>query len=239
MNKCNTGVMNPVKRDDNSPPRLSTTRHPGIRPPNNFDPAPVGDVDAWFDALEDRDDEGEYWHRVDMDRIPFPVWIRLGMSIEDGFVITGMLLGDPDGEVAIGTGALNKIAINDILESVARLDQADDLLRDTAHEFVGEVRRPGGQAQDNDAFREAARVYTLAQWSGSRALIGVVANALRVSRATASRRVQRARELGFVAAERTKLEQLDSKHVDALGIKYGIDVLPPPLRPNDSTDGPF
>lgn len=222
--------MSPSKNDDQSAPRLKLTTHPGIRSPNAFDPAPAEDVDSWYDAFSEVEEEGEYWHRVEIDRVPFPMWVRLGATIEGEYFVTGMLLGDPKGEVAIGTGALNRIAINDILEQVSKIDKAYDNLPDISHDFVGEVRRPGGQVQEMRAFREAAEVYVLAQWGYSKALIGVVAQALGVSRATASRRVQKARDMGLVAQARERLEALPAEKQEARGKKYGIEILPEVLR---------
>lgn len=221
--------MNPPK-NEGSAPRLKLTRHAGIRSHNPFDPAPYEDVDSWYESFSEVEEEGDYWHRVEVDRVPFPLWVRLGVTIEGEYFVTGMLLGDPKGEIAIGTGALNRIAVNDILDSVAKIDQADDLLLDTAHDFIGEVRRPGGQVQDSRAFQEAAEVYVLAQWGYSKALIGVVAQALGVSRATASRRVQKARDTGLVAKARAKLEALTEDQQEARGKKYGIVILPEVLR---------
>lgn len=213
--------MTPLKKDDELPPRLTVARGPGIRFPN--EDGAVESVDAWSQAFSSAVNEGDHWHRVDIERIPFPIWVRLGMSIEDGFVVTGMLLGDPDGRVAIGTGALNKIAVNEILESVARIDQADDVIRETAYDFVGEVRRPGGQTTDNESIREAARAYVYATTGGISSVITSVAAALRVSRATASRRIQKARDLGLIAEESRRYEGLSNSDKYAEARAFGLE----------------
>lgn len=216
--------MHPPPRETPTPPRLKLTTSRGITPPWDEDRERTT-FDGWQDSLNDL--TGDPWHEVIIDSVPFPLWIRLGLSPEEGYVITGMLLGEPSGTIAIGTGALNRIAVNDILDVVQLADQAQENLREGTAEFSGVVRRPGGQVKSADAIRQAARAYIYAQLAGETALIQSVANSLDASRATASRHIQRARDEGILAEERKRIDELPYVKQKLEARRFGLHILDP------------
>lgn len=179
----------------------------------------------------DPDENADYWNRVEIDGVNFPIWVRFGQTEFGEFVVTGMLLGDAQGRAAIGTGGLNKIAVNDIISSAESIAQTDGRLIEHARDFIGKAPTPGGQPQGEEVFREAAHAWALAKLLGKTALVTTVAEMLGVSRPTASRRIQRARDEGLLADE---LENLGSKsrqqleqHARDAGFGHDVLALPP------------
>lgn len=180
--------------------------------------------DEWRRPLGGSEESADFWHRIDVSDVPFPLWARVAQTGYGDFVITGLLLGDPDGGQAIGTGSISKIAINEILAAIDDIDRsgASDF-REYAPEFNGRVPRPGGQVLADDAIREAATVATLVRMYGKGLpVISTTAEALGVSRATASRRIQRARDLGVLDETAAGLEGSDSVAVADMAEEYGI-----------------
>jgi hypothetical protein len=178
----------------------------------------------WERPLAGTEEPADFWHRVDVPDVPFPLWARVAQTEYGDFVITGMLLGDPDGRQAIGTGSIAKIAINEILAAIDDADRsgAGDF-REHSPEFDGRVPRPGGQVLADDTIREAATVATLVKMYGNgRPVISSTAEALGVSRATASRRIQRARDLGLLDEVAEVFERTDSAEVANLAEEYGV-----------------
>src|SRR5699024_8987701 len=154
----------------------------------------------WGQSLGYIEGPADFWHRIDVSDVPFPLWARVAQTAHGDFVITGLLLGEPDGSQAIGTGGISKIAINEILAVFDDLYRSPDVdFREYSIEFSGSVPRPGGQLLADETIREAATVATLVKMFGrGRPVISSTAEALGVSRATASRRIQRARDLGLL-----------------------------------------
>lgn len=178
----------------------------------------------WKRAIGGTDEPGDLWHRIEIPDVPFPLWARVAQTEHGDFVITGMLLGDPEGCSAIGTGGISKIAINDILAAVDEADRsgASDF-REYSPEFGGRVPRPGGQVLGDDTIYEAATVATLVKWYGKgRPLISTTAEALNVSRATASRRIQRARDMGLLDQAAEVLASGDGAANAKMAQEYGI-----------------
>ncbi|WP_209374499.1 hypothetical protein [Brevibacterium renqingii] len=178
----------------------------------------------WERPLGSSDEPGDFWHRIDISEVPFPLWVRVAQTEYGDFVITGMLLGDPGGGQALGTGSISKIAINEILAAIDDADRsgAGDF-REQSPEFGGRVPRPGGQVLAGETIREAAIVATLVKLYGNgRPVISSTAEALGVSRATASRRIQRARDLGLLDEVAGVLEGADSIEVANMAEKYGV-----------------
>lgn len=159
-----------------------------------------------------------------MSTVPFPLWARVAQTMHGDFVITGLLLGDPDGSQAIGTGNISKIAINEILAAIEDSDRSGIIdFREYSPEFSGRVPRPGGQIIADDTIREAATVATPVQMFGhGRPVISSTAEALGGSRATASRRIQRARDLGLLDEAATVLERSDSSEIADMAEEYGV-----------------
>ena len=195
-------------------------------------PAPVvtpaeaqGLVDGeWARSLVGEDESADFWHRIDVPDVPFPLWARIAQTEYGDFVITGLVLGDPDGGQAIGTGSISRIAINEILAAIDDTDRsgASDL-REHSPEFSGRVPRPGGQVLADNTIREAATVATLVKMYGNgRPVISSTAEALGVSRATASRRIQRARDMGLLDEAAEALEATDTVRVASMAEELGI-----------------
>lgn len=157
----------------------------------------------------------DYWDRVEIDGVGFPIWVRFGQTELGDFVVTGMLMGDPDGGSAIGTGALNKIAVNDILASASDLSETDSRIIDHARDFIGRVPTPGGQPSDERVYAQAAFAWALLKVLGRTATVSAVAAMLNTSRPTASRRIQRARDEGLLQTELDRLKRLDRDEIVA------------------------
>lgn len=178
----------------------------------------------WARALGASEEPGDFWHRIDIPDVPFPLWARVAQTEYGDFVITGVLLGDPEGGQAVGTGNLSKVAIKEILSAIDDADRsgASDF-REYSPEFNGRVPRPGGQMLADDTIREAATVAVLVKMYGrGRPVITSTAEALGVSRATASRRIQRARDLGLLNEVAEFLERTDSTEVANMAEEYGV-----------------
>lgn len=180
--------------------------------------------DEWGRPLGGAEEPADFWHRIDVSDIPFPLWARVAQTQYGDFVITGLLLGDPDGGQAIGTGNISKIAINEILAAVDDVDRSGTSeFREYSPEFNGRVPRPGGQVLADDTIREAATVATLVSMFGKgQPVISTTAEALGVSRATASRRIQRARDLGVLDEAAEALEWTDTVAAADIAEEYGI-----------------
>ncbi|TGD33296.1 hypothetical protein EB835_02090 [Brevibacterium sp. S22] len=178
----------------------------------------------WGKAVGRTEGQADFWHRIDVSGVPFPLWVRVAQSEHGDFVITGMLLGDPEGAQAIGTGGLSKIAINDILSAIDDAHRSGvGNFREYSPEFSGRVPRPGGQVLGDDTIYEAATVATLVKWYGKgRPVISTTAEALNVSRATASRRIQRARDLGLLDKAAEVLGAADGAANAKMAEEYGI-----------------
>lgn len=181
---------------------------PRIFPSNND-----GVSDEWLGHVVSDDTSfaefpGDYWHRVEVEGVTFPLWARFGQTEMGDFVVTGMLLGEPDESQAIGTGALSKIAINDILAAATDLSETDGRIIEHASDFVGRVPTPGGQPTDDRVYAEAARAWALAKALNGTATVSTVASLLATSRPTASRRIQRARSEGLLQAETERLAKM-------------------------------
>lgn len=180
--------------------------------------------DEWGRPLGGAEETADFWHRIDVPDVPFPLWARIAQTEYGDFVITGLVLGDPDGGQAIGTGSISRIAINEILGAIDDTDRsgASDL-REHSPEFSGRVPRPGGQVLADDTIREAATVATLVKIYGNgRPVISSTAEALGVSRATASRRIQRARDMGLLDEAAKALEATDTVQVASMAEEFGI-----------------
>ncbi|MGO2812737.1 MAG: hypothetical protein ACTIBG_14835 [Brevibacterium aurantiacum] len=178
----------------------------------------------WGRAINGVGESADFWHRIDVPDVPFPLWARVAQTEHGDFVITGMLLGDPDGGQAIGTGNISRIAINEILAAVDDADRSGTSdFREFSPEFRGRVPRPGGQVLGDDTIREAATVATLVKmYSNGRPVISTTAEALDVSRATASRRIQRARDMGLLDEAAEALEKSDTAAIAKMAEEYGI-----------------
>ena len=75
----------------------------------------------------------------------------------------------------------------------------------------------------DDTIREAATVATLVKMYGNgRPVISSTAEALDVSRATASRRIQRARDMGLLDEAAQVLEKSDTAAIAKMAEEYGI-----------------
>src|SRR5699024_1704611 len=95
--------------------------------------------------------------------------------------------------------------------------------REYSPEFSGRVPRPGGQVLGDDTIYEAATVATLVKWYGKeRSVISTTAEALNVSRATASRRIQRARDMGLLDQAAEVLGGGDGAANAKMAEEYGI-----------------
>lgn len=178
----------------------------------------------WRRSLVGTDESADFWHRIEVPDVPFPLWARIAQTEYGDFVITGLLLGDPDGGQAIGTGSISRIAINEILAAIDDTDRSGaSELREHSPEFSGRVPRPGGQVLADDTIREAATVATLVKMYGNgRPVISSTADAIGVSRATASRRIQRARDMGLLDEAVEALEGTDTSAVARMAEEYGI-----------------
>lgn len=193
----------------------------------------------WGRAVGRTEGRADFWHRIDASGVPFPLWVRVAQSEHGDFVITGMLLGDPEGGQAIGTGGLSKIAINDILSAIDDADRSGvGDFREYSPEFNGRVPRPGGQVLGDDTIYEAATVATLVKWYGKgRPVISTTAEALNVSRATASRRIQRARDMGLLDQAAEVLAGGDGAANAKMAEEYGIVEHTVHLEDTDDGDG--
>jgi|SRR5699024_856326 len=178
----------------------------------------------WKRAIDGTGKPGDLWHRIEIPDVPFPLRVRVAQTEHGDFVITGMLLGDPEGGQAIGTGNISKIAINDILSAIDDADRSGvGDFREYSPEFSGRVPRPGGQVLGDDTIYEAATVATLVKWYGNgRPVISTTAEALNVSRATASRRIQRARDMGLLDKAAEVLAAGDGAANAKMAEEYGI-----------------
>lgn len=220
--------MTPSK-SHGSRPTIHAPRLPGF----DFPESPEDSeslLSQWSESLTHHNDphgRRDYWQLVEFPDVPFPLWVRLGMDEYGDFVVTGMLLGEPDGTVAIGTGALSGIAVNKILEAAQAADEHGVPLREQAHDFTGKARRAGGQELGDAVIREAASAWVFVKKSAESSVITGVANALGVSRATASRRTRRARELGFLDEEQARINALDpSTAAKEAAERFNIDIPP-------------
>jgi hypothetical protein len=146
-------------------------------------------------------DGPDYWFRAEVADVDFDAHFRLGVSDEGQLVVTGLLLGSPGGTQPITTSNLHKLPIGAIYEAISRLDDVTSAVAEKARKFRGEIPARGGQRTPDKQFAQAAEIYKQCLVERPNDPIKCVAEKLGVSSATASRRVQRARDLGLLRGE--------------------------------------
>lgn len=192
--------------------------------PNSAYFNPPGGSDRIYFHIEnvgDRLTRGEgVWIGANGGHLPCPIRIRLGRGRE-GFVITGLVIGEL-GDQAITSETLRKIRLSEVLHwlfaswgdgtpppypfdgtyhSSDELQAAQDqwLMH---HMFKSLVIEAAGETTEGDAERQElvrfAEVYTRNLASQRHRAVTATAQQLNVSRATANRRITRARQLGIL-----------------------------------------
>lgn len=159
--------------------------------------------DQGFDEWRPNDGVGDAWHRAEFKDLPFPVYFRLGVADAGEVVVTGLLIGDPEGRDAIGTAGLHKITVSAIQKEVAEVGRANPEFWTRLAHFEGEVPKRGTKASGREVYETAAKAYQECVKFQPVAPIQCVADKLGVSRATASRRVQRAKEMDLIKTQMT------------------------------------
>lgn len=124
-------------------------------------------------------------------------FVRVGKAPDGRYVVTAVLLGEPDGSRAITSTDLHQVALGEVYDAIAEVSQTYDIDRHV-QEFTGDPRRRGGRPTGGAAFQEAADLYRACVVERPNAVIQCVADRLGVSHSTASRRVARARDLGLL-----------------------------------------
>jgi DNA-binding Lrp family transcriptional regulator len=173
---------------------------------------------SWGDSFDDPEEansdpsmpEGpDYWFKAEVQGVDFDVHFRLGLGRDGELVVTGLLLGDPLGTQAITTSNLHRLPLGALYQSIAALNDITTALADRAKEFKGEIPSRGGQRLPDQQFKEAAELYKQCLIERPNDPIKCVSEKLGVSSATASRRVQRARDLGLLRSKEKTLAELE------------------------------
>lgn len=143
---------------------------------------------------------GSDWFQATVPGVDFDVLFRLGLTDEGALVITGLHLGDDDSTQPITTSNLHRLSMGALYDAVSALPDRTAVL---AHceMFEGYLPTRGGQRTPDEKIAEAAVLYRTALLRHPQHPIQAVAEALGVSSATASRRLQVARDRGLLGRE--------------------------------------
>jgi hypothetical protein len=178
-------------------------------------PTPI--TKSWTESFLRPDDAGrspdepdgpDYWFTAEVDDVDFDIHFRLGKSEDGELVITGMLLGSPGGTQAITTSNLHRLPLGSIYQAITAIDDITTSLGEKARDFHGNIPSRGGQRSSHLDFITAAQQYKHCAIDRPNDTIKCVAERLGVSSATASRRVQRARDMRMLRASDEVLEKM-------------------------------
>jgi len=148
------------------------------------------------------------WLAFTEDDLPFPVLMSFGRAADGRLVCTGLVAGAMvDAPAEITSRSLREIPLSRLLSAVVHLKDDPDFggfykaVLDLADD-VGDLprSRPGPDGYDRKHFEQVAAAYREALGVTPRGPMGELARRLGVSKATARRWVQRARDMGLLGA---------------------------------------